>query len=117
VYVVVAVGLTDCVPPSTGREYVVWSVPVIDTKVAFAAVTVKVDAFPEMTDVGFAVMLTVGAGFAVTVTVARAEVLPPAPVAAAVYVAVVVGLTSSNPPLGCKVYELPSVPVTVTCVA
>jgi predicted tellurium resistance membrane protein TerC len=82
--------------------------------VAFAAVTVKVDTFPEIIEVGFAVMLTVGMGFGVTVTVTFAEVLPPTPVAAAVYVAVVAGLTSCSPPLGCKVYELPSVPVTVT---
>jgi hypothetical protein len=52
--------------------------------VAFAAITVKVDKFPEITEVGFAVMVTVGRGCGVTVTVALAEVLPPAPVAAAV---------------------------------
>jgi hypothetical protein len=52
--------------------------------VAFIAVTVKVDELPEVIEVGFAVMLTVGAGFAVTVTTAVAEVLPPGPVAAAV---------------------------------
>jgi hypothetical protein len=52
--------------------------------VAFVAVTVKVDEFPEMIEVGFALMLTVGTGFAVTVTVELAEAFPPGPVAAAV---------------------------------
>jgi hypothetical protein len=35
-------------------------------------------------EAGLALIVTVGAGFAVTVTVAIAEALPPAPVAAAV---------------------------------
>jgi hypothetical protein len=50
------------------------------------ATTVNVDEFPETIEVGFATMVTVGAGLvaAVTVTVALAEVLPPAPVAVAV---------------------------------
>jgi hypothetical protein len=48
------------------------------------AVTVRVDEFPEITDVGLAVILTVGAGFAVTVTVELAEAFPPGPVAVAV---------------------------------
>jgi hypothetical protein len=48
------------------------------------AVTVNVDELPEVIDVGFAVMLTVGAGFGVTVTVVAVEVFPPAPVADAV---------------------------------
>jgi hypothetical protein len=48
------------------------------------AVIVKVDEFPEITDVGLAMILTVGAGFAVTITVALAEAFPPGPVAAAV---------------------------------
>jgi hypothetical protein len=52
--------------------------------VAFAAVTVKVDDPPEVIEVGFAAMLTVGGGFAVTVMVALAEVFPPAPSAVAV---------------------------------
>jgi hypothetical protein len=72
------------------------------------------DELPEVTEVGLAVMLTVGAGLDVTVTVAAAEVFPPAPVAVAVYVVVAVGCTDWVPPLGCKVYVLPSVPVTVT---
>ena len=54
------------------------------TAVAFVAVTVKMVGFPEITEVGFARMLTVGAGFGVTVTVALAEFFPPGPVAAAV---------------------------------
>jgi hypothetical protein len=43
-----------------------------------------VDEFPAITDVGLAVILTVGAGFAVTVRVEVAEVFPPGPVAVAV---------------------------------
>ena len=61
--------------------------------VAFVAVTVIVDEFPEEIDVGLATMLTVGAGFGTTVTVVFDEVFPPGPVAVAVYVVVAVGLT------------------------
>jgi predicted tellurium resistance membrane protein TerC len=78
------------------------------------AVTVNVDELPDVIEVGFAVIVTVGAEFVVTVTVAVAEVVPPAPVAAAVYVAVVAGLTVCVPPPACRLYVLPSVPVTVT---
>jgi hypothetical protein len=42
------------------------------------------DELPDAIEVGFAVMLTVGGGFELTVRVALAEVFPPAPVAAAV---------------------------------
>jgi hypothetical protein len=42
-----------------------------------------VDEPPDVIEVGFAVMLMVGAGMVVTVTIAVAEVLPPVPVAAA----------------------------------
>jgi hypothetical protein len=52
--------------------------------VAFIAVTVSVDEFPEIIDVGLAMMVTVGAEFCVTVTVVAAEALPPEPVAFAV---------------------------------
>jgi hypothetical protein len=51
------------------------------------------------------------------VTVAVAEAVPPDPVAVAVYVVVVVGLTDCVPPFDCRVYLLPSDPLTVTCVA
>jgi len=85
--------------------------------VAFVAVTVTMDELPAVIEVGFAAMLTVGAGFGVTVTVAFAVTFPPAPVAVAVYVVVAVGLTDCVPPFGCKVYVLPSDPLTVTCVA
>ena len=67
-------GLTSCVPPLGGRVNVVLSDPVIVTCVAFAAVTVKVEEFPMTIEVGFAVMVTDGAGFAVTVTIALAVV-------------------------------------------
>jgi hypothetical protein len=52
--------------------------------VAFVAVTVRTDELPGAIEAGLAVMLTVVAGFCVTVTVVLAEVLPPAPVAEAV---------------------------------
>jgi hypothetical protein len=78
------VGLTDCVPPLAGKAYVLPSVPVMVTSVAFVATTVKMDAFPEMIVEGFAKMLTVGGGFGVTVTVVLAVVVPPGPVAVAV---------------------------------
>jgi hypothetical protein len=43
-----------------------------------------VDEPPDVIEVGFAVMLMVGAGMDVTVTIAVAEVLPPVPAATAV---------------------------------
>jgi hypothetical protein len=52
--------------------------------VAFIAATVNVDELPALIEAGLAVMLTVGAGLDVTVTVVTAEVLPPAPDAVAV---------------------------------
>jgi hypothetical protein len=54
---------------------------------------------------GLAEMLTVGAGApgGVTVTTVVAVVLPPAPVAAAVYVVVAVGLTAWVPPFAWRV--------------
>jgi hypothetical protein len=48
------------------------------------AVTVKVDEFPDVIDVGLAVMLTVSVEGGDTVTVAIDEALPPDPVAVAV---------------------------------
>jgi hypothetical protein len=51
--------------------------------VAFVAVTVKVDEFPEVIEGGVAVMVTVGDAATVTVAVA-VVVFPPAPVAVAV---------------------------------
>ena len=79
------VGLTACVPPVEFKVYELPSVPVTVTCVAFVAVTVSVDELPELTEVGLAVMLTVGAAAAgTTVTVAVAVAVPPAPVAVAV---------------------------------
>jgi hypothetical protein len=52
--------------------------------VALVAVTVKVEELPEVIEVGLATMLIVGAGLAVTVTVATADVVPPIPIAFAV---------------------------------
>jgi hypothetical protein len=51
---------------------------------AFIAVTVRMEELPETTEVGLAVILTVGGGFGVTVTVVPADIFPPAPVAVAV---------------------------------
>lgn len=58
------------------------------------AVTVKVDELPEVIELGLAVICTVGAGFGVTDTVTVAEIVPPSPVAVAVYVVVEAGLTA-----------------------
>ena len=80
----VAAGLTVCVPPFGCRVYELPSVPVTITWVAFTADTVKMDELPDAIEVGFAVMLTVGGGFAPTVKIALAEVVPPVPVAPAV---------------------------------
>jgi shikimate 5-dehydrogenase len=54
--------------------------------VAFVAVTVRVDELPAVIELGFATMLTVGAGgaAAATVTDVAEEAFPPAPVAVAV---------------------------------
>ena len=93
------------------------SFPVTATPVALVAATVNVDELPDVIVVGFAMMVTVGAEIDVTVTTAVAEIVPPAPVAAAVYVVVAVGLTAWVPPLDCKVYSLPSLPVSLTWVA
>lgn len=71
-------------PPVGCKVYELPSLPVTITPVAFAAVTVNVEEFPEIIDVGFAVIVTAGTGLAATVTVAVAEALPPAPVAVAV---------------------------------
>lgn len=95
------------------------SLPVTVTAVALVAVTVNRDELPDAMDAGFAMMLTVGAGgnAAATVIVTVVETVPPFPVAVAVYVVVAVGLTDCVPPVGWRVYELPSVPVIVTAVA
>jgi len=85
--------------------------------VALAAVTVKVDALPAVIEVGLALMVTVGASDAATVTVVFADVFPPGPDAIAVYITVALGLTACVPPFGCNEYEEPSEPLIVTCVA
>jgi hypothetical protein len=56
---VVAVGLTNCVPPLVCSVYELPSVPVTVTAVAFVAVTIKTDADPAAIEVGLAVMVTV----------------------------------------------------------
>ena len=117
VYVVVAVGLTSCVPPLDCKEYVLPSVPLIVTCVASTAATFRVDELSIVIEAGFAVMITVGNGVGVTTTVVAAETFPPTPVAIAVYIVVFVGLTACVPPLGWRTYVLPSDPITFTCVA
>jgi hypothetical protein len=52
--------LTDWVPPFGCRVYMVPSLPVTVTCVAFAAVTVKVDALPMVIEVGLATIVTEG---------------------------------------------------------
>lgn len=92
VYCVVVVGLT-VVEPEGDTTPIPWS---METVVAFAVVHVRVDEFPAVIVVGFAVSLAVGTD-ACTVTVAEAVVLPPGPVAVRVYCVVVVGLTVVEP--------------------
>jgi len=85
--VVVAAGLTACVPPVDESEYALPSEPVSFTVTALEALTVKVEELPALIDVGLAVMFTVGGGLAIafTVTVAVAVALLAAvPVAVAV---------------------------------
>jgi hypothetical protein len=91
--------------------------PLIATAVAFVAVTVRVEELPSITVLGSAEIVTVGAGFRETVTVAAALTVPPGPVAVAVYVVLEVGLTDCTPPLDASVKVDPSLPETVTCVA
>jgi hypothetical protein len=66
--------------------------------VAFVAVTVSVEELPGLIDIGLARIFTVGAVAAATVTVEFAVDVPPGPVAVAVYVVVVAGLTGRVPP-------------------
>lgn len=70
------------------------------------ALMVRIDELPAVIEVGFAEILTVGAGGGgawVTVTVAVADALVPPPVATAVYVVVAAGLTDSVPPFALSV--------------
>jgi hypothetical protein len=88
--------------------------------VAFVTDTVTTEELPLAIDVGFAVIVTVGAPDVppvVTVIFTLADAVPPAPVAVAVYVVVEVGATETVPPLAAIVRLLPLVPSSVTCVA
>jgi hypothetical protein len=60
--VVVAAGLTACVPPLGCRVYELPSLPATVTVVALVAITVKVEELPAATDAGLASIATVGAG-------------------------------------------------------
>ena len=81
-----AVGLTVWLPPVGERLKLLPSVPITVTWVALAAETVRTEELPDTTELGAALMVTVGAadGTGVTVTVAVALALPPVPVAVAV---------------------------------
>ena len=59
---VVEVGLTDTAPPVAAIVRLLPLVPVSVIPVAFVAVTVKTEELPLVIDVGFALMVTVGAG-------------------------------------------------------
>lgn len=121
VYVVVPVGLTTCVPPEPERVYLLPSLPVMTTDVAFVAVAVKVEVAPEAIALGLAMRVTVGADEAedetVTVATAVAGLVPFVPVAVAVYVVVALGFTGCVPPVADSENLLPSLPVIATEVA
>ena len=88
------------------------------TCVALVAATVNVDEDSALMVAGLALIVTVGAGCTFTVMVAVAlAVAPLLAVATAVYVVVALGLTACVPPASGRLYVVPSVPVTVTCVA
>ena len=59
---VVAVGLTACVPPLACRVYELPSLPATVTWVAFVAVTVNMDELPAAIEAGLAAIATVGGG-------------------------------------------------------
>ena len=84
VYVVVAVGFTDCVPPVACSVYELPSLPLTVNPVALVALTVSKEELPVAIDAGLAVMATVGAGLALTVMVVVCEFFPPGPIAVAV---------------------------------
>jgi hypothetical protein len=62
--------------------------------VAYVDFTVKEEVLPGVIEDGLAEIVTVGAGLGVTVTVAVVDVVPPGPVAVAVYFVVAAGLTA-----------------------
>lgn len=97
--------------------YALPSVPVTVTWVAPVATTVRLDEPPRPIESGLTAIVTVGSEAVVTVTVAVADAFPRAPFATAVYVVVAFGLTGMVPPCGCRLYTVPSDPLTVTCVA
>jgi hypothetical protein len=81
------------------------SVPVTFTLVTLVATTVKIEELPAVIAVGLAMIVTVGGGVLdpVIVTIAVAVTVPPAPVAAAVYVVVAAGVTACVPPVAARV--------------
>jgi hypothetical protein len=86
---VVEVGATDTVPPVAPKVRLLLLFPSSVTCVALVADTVTEEELPLVIDVGLALTVTVGADEpllppVVTVIVADAEAVPPAPVAVAV---------------------------------
>jgi hypothetical protein len=93
----VVVGLTASEPPLAGTV-VVTPPPLTVTVVAFVALTLRSDEFEAVIEEGVAAIVTVGDGFGVTVIRMELVLLPPAPVAVAVYVVDAAGLTVCVPP-------------------
>ena len=107
---IVAAGVTGCVPPvGPSVNVLVSRLSEITTCVAFVAVTVSVEELPVVMAVGVATIVTVGALGAVTVIVVLAVVVPPGPVAVAVYVVVAAGVTACVPPVAANVNVVLSV--------
>jgi hypothetical protein len=96
VYVVLAVGVTLCVPDVAS---VPDHPPVAVQLVAFVDDHESVDGLPEVITVGVADNESVGAGFVTddTLTVADCVAVPPVPVHASVYVVLAVGVTLCVP--------------------
>jgi hypothetical protein len=94
--VVVTAGLTDS-DPAVAVELVHNAGDVALQLVELVELHVSVEKFPELTEVGLAVRVTVGAVGATTVTVAESLVEPPGPVQVIEYVVVTAGLTDSDP--------------------
>jgi hypothetical protein len=84
--VVVAPGVTACVPPVAPRVYLLPSEPLSDTPVALVAVIVRIEELPAVSDAGLAAIVTVGIPEPEdeTVTVDAAVADPPGPIALAV---------------------------------
>jgi len=111
-------GVTEIVPPLKGSEYEVPLEPVTFTEAVLVSVTVSVTDWPELMLVELALIDTVGRLLVVTVMVVLDDALVlDGPVAFAVYVVVEDGVTVMVPPEIARLYDDPSVPVTLSAVA